>query len=79
MIETFGDFVREHRKLRGLSQRALAEACTVGVAAVSRWERGVFLPAIETLPPLRAALDCPVDLLLWKWSRSAYARIGGGS
>ncbi len=38
---TFGAFLAETRRARGLTQRDLAERLHVTDKAVSRWERGV--------------------------------------
>ena len=53
---TFGAFLAETRRARGLTQRDLAERLHVTDKAVSRWERGVGLPDINTLEPLADAL-----------------------
>lgn len=52
----FGLFLSKTRKAQGLTQAVLAEQLHVTVQAVSRWERGVGLPDINTLEPLADAL-----------------------
>ena len=54
--ETFGAFLAQARRTRGLTQAELAGMLQVTDKAVSRWERGVGLPDINTLEPLADAL-----------------------
>ena len=53
---TFGAFLAQMRRAQGLTQAELAEQLHVTDKAVSRWERGVGLPDINTLEPLADAL-----------------------
>ena len=55
-----GQFISELRKEQGITQRELAEKLQVTDKAVSRWERGVGLPDINSLEPLAEALDVSV-------------------
>lgn len=48
----FGAFLAQVRRAQGLTQAELAEQLHVTDKAVSRWERGVGLPDINTLEPL---------------------------
>ena len=52
----FGAFLAQVRRAQGLTQAELAEQLHVTDKAVSRWERGVGLPDINTLEPLADAL-----------------------
>lgn len=52
----FGAFLARVRRAQGLTQAELAEQLHVTDKAVSRWERGVGLPDINTLEPLADAL-----------------------
>ena len=61
---TFGAFLAETRRARGLTQRDLAERLHVTDKAVSRWERGVGLPDINTLEPLADALGLTLSQLM---------------
>ena len=61
---TFSEKLIRLRKREGLSQEALAEALCVSRQAVSRWERGVGFPDINTLEPLGAALGLTVPELM---------------
>ena len=54
--KTFGAFLAQMRKSQGLTQAELAQQLHVTDKAVSRWERGVGLPDINTLEPLADAL-----------------------
>ncbi len=56
-----GEHIAALRKQKGLTQLELASQLHVTDKAVSRWERGVGLPDIQTIEPLAQALD--VDVL----------------
>ena len=56
-----GEHIAALRKGKGLTQLELASRLHVTDKAVSRWERGVGLPDIQTIEPLAAALE--VDVL----------------
>lgn len=56
-----GEHIAALRKEKGLTQLELAGQIHVTDKAVSRWERGVGLPDIQTIEPLAAALA--VDVL----------------
>ncbi|MPS75411.1 helix-turn-helix domain-containing protein [Microbacterium sufflavum] len=55
--QDFGDFVAEHRRGTGLTQRELASMLHVTESAVSKWERGLSYPDISLLPALARELD----------------------
>ena len=71
--KTFGAFLARMRKSQGLTQAELAQQLHVTDKAVSRWERGVGLPDINTLEPLADALGltladlmhCRDPLAIW--------------
>lgn len=63
----FGAFLKERRAMLGLTQAELAGQLHVTAKAVSRWERGVGFPDINSLEPLADALD--VSLLELMQSR----------
>ena len=54
--KVFGKFIMERRKQLGMTQAELAEKINVTDKAVSRWERGLGFPDINTLEPLADAL-----------------------
>ena len=56
----FGAFLAAVRRENGLTQKALAEKLYVTDKAVSRWERGIGLPDVNTLEPLSEALGVSV-------------------
>lgn len=53
---TFGIKLRTIRRLKGISQEALAEAANKSVEAVSNTERGVSLPSYEMMQALADGL-----------------------
>jgi len=52
-----GAFIAQRRKELNLTQADLAEKLHVTDKAVSRWERGLGLPDINTIEPLALALE----------------------
>lgn len=60
-----GKRLRRIREDRLLSQRQLAEGIGIEVAQVSRYERGLFLPNVETLVDLAEFLQVGVTMLLF--------------
>lgn len=56
----FGAFITECRKEKKMTQADLAEKLHVTDKAVSRWERGLGFPDINTLEPLADALDLSI-------------------
>ena len=55
-----GKFIAEQRKNNQLTQAALAEKLHVTDKAVSKWERGLGFPDINTIEPLAEALGVSV-------------------
>lgn len=55
-----GEHIAALRKEKGLTQLELAGRLHVTDKAVSRWERGVGLPDIQTIEPLAQALEVEV-------------------
>ena len=62
--KTFGEYIRERRKLQGLTQKEFAEQLYVTESAVSKWERGLSYPDITLLLDICAALDVTEHELL---------------
>lgn len=52
-----GPFIAARRKELGMTQSELAQKLYVTDKAVSRWERGVGLPDVNSLQPLAGALE----------------------
>lgn len=59
----FGANLREYRLKAGLTQEKLAEALSVSMQAVSRWETTDTLPDAALLPDLAEALGITIDEL----------------
>lgn len=62
--EMMAELIQEMRKVRGLTQKDLADRLGVTDKAVSKWERAVSSPDIELLIPLADALELSVQELL---------------
>lgn len=62
--KAFGTFLAETRRAKGLTQSALAEQLHVTDKAISRWERGLGFPDINTLEPLADALGLTLAQLM---------------
>lgn len=56
----FGTFIAQCRKESGMTQSELANKINVTDKAISRWERGVGFPDINTIEPLAEALELNV-------------------
>ena len=62
--QKFGAFVAQCRKDKKMTQADLAAKLNVTDKAVSRWERGLGFPDINTLEPLASALEISVAELM---------------
>ena len=58
--QQFGAFIAAVRKEQKMTQAELGEKLRVTDKAVSRWERGLGFPDINTLEPLAEALGLTV-------------------
>lgn len=56
----FGEFISMLRKEKGWTQADLASKLNVTDKAISRWERGLGFPDINTIKPLAEALDVSI-------------------
>lgn len=56
----FGQFIAGIRKEKKMTQVELAEKIHVTDKAISRWERGLGFPDIQTLEPLAQVLGISV-------------------
>lgn len=63
-IDKIGKFIQERRKLKRLTQEALAEKLNISNRAISKWERGLCLPDASIMIPLCEILDINVNELL---------------
>jgi transcriptional regulator with XRE-family HTH domain len=72
MARSFGERLHRYREDRGLSQRQLSALAGVDPVQISRYERGLGLPAADTLVAIAKALHVSLDtLLLGKADRQA--------
>ena len=60
----FGCFVADRRKELNMSQKDLAAKLQVTDKAISKWERGLGFPDINSLEPLADALDVSITELM---------------
>lgn len=60
----FGNFVAEHRKEKGYTQKELAEHLFISDKAISKWETGVSIPDAALWVPLADILGVTVTELL---------------
>lgn len=56
-MENFGEFLKQKRQEKNLTQKDLAKELFVSESAVSKWEKGVAHPDITLLPKLAELLD----------------------
>ena len=60
----FGQFLKELRKTKGLTQEQLAQVINVTNRTVSRWETGTNLPDIDVLILLSEFYNVSIDYIL---------------
>ena len=58
-----GVIIRELRKQRGMSLRALASGCGLSINAISKIERGENSPTVSSLHRLATTLEVPISAL----------------
>ncbi|ABC81640.1 helix-turn-helix domain-containing protein [Anaeromyxobacter dehalogenans] len=63
-LRRLGERVREHRRGRGMTQEALAEALDLSVAYVSLIERGGRNPPYTTVVAIARALGIPATRIV---------------
>lgn len=56
-LKSFGNFIKEKRLQKGLTQKDLADLLFVSESAISKWEIGQSYPDITRIPKLCKALD----------------------
>lgn len=64
MKKTLGNMIAEFRKQKGMTQLDLAEKMGVTDKAVSKWERDLSCPDINSLPNLAEILGVSVEELM---------------
>lgn len=62
--ETFGSMVAALRKEKGMTQLQLAEKMGVTDKAVSKWERDLSFPDVNSIPKLAELFNVTVDDLI---------------
>ena len=62
--EKVGRVISEQRKVKGMTQKQLADMLNVSFQAVSRWEQGVSLPSVDMIYEIARILETTVDYLL---------------
>ena len=62
--EKVGRAISTQRKIRGMTQKQLADLLNVSYQAVSRWEQGISLPSIDIMYDIAQILEITVDFLL---------------
>lgn len=78
MKKTLGTLISETRKQNGMTQLELAEKMGVTDKAVSKWERDLSCPDVNTLPRLAEVLGLSVEELLQGKSQKEPANPGVG-
>lgn len=63
-LRRLGERIREHRRSRGMTQEALAEALDLSVAYVSLIERGGRNPPYTTVVAIARALGIPANRIV---------------
>ena len=64
MKKTMGETIAELRKDRGMTQKELAEQMNVTDKAISKWERDLSCPDINSIPRLAEVLGVSVEELM---------------
>ena len=59
-----GENVRHYRTKKGLTQEELADYLGVSFQAVSKWERNLAYPDVETIPIIANFFDISIDELM---------------
>lgn len=80
MLDTraLGENIKNHRKKRGLTQQAFAEAMGVSFQAVSNWERGIAPPDLYNTVAIAEFFGVLVDDLFRMQCENAYLGVDGG-
>lgn len=62
--EKVGRAILEQRKIKGMTQKQLADLLNVSYQAVSRWKQGISLPSVDMIYDIAHILETTVDFLL---------------
>lgn len=71
----FGQFIKENRIKKGLTQKELADLLFIDVTAVSKWERGVSYPDITLISGICKSLDISEKELIESSNDSEYHKM----
>lgn len=74
-----GLYLLEKRKMHQLTQKQLADQLNISFQAVSRWEKGLSIPAVDLLNELANLFHVTVDEILKgedKWPVFSYEKSG---
>lgn len=63
-VKKVGEFIKQKRKEKKLTQKELAEKISITDRAISKWERGICCPDISLLKELSSILEVSVNELL---------------
>ena len=71
----FGQFIKDSRIKKGLTQKDLADMLFIDVSAVSKWERGVSYPDITLISGICKSLDISEKELIESSNDSEYHKM----
>ena len=63
-VKKIGEFIKQKRKEKKLTQKELAQKLSITDRAISKWERGICCPDISLLKDLSSILDISINELL---------------
>lgn len=63
-LTKMGKYIAQQRKMKGYTQKQLAEFLDVTDKTISKWEQGIVAPDITILKPLAQVLDTNVDSIV---------------
>jgi len=63
-VKKVGEFIKQKRKEKKLTQKELAQKLSITDRAISKWERGICCPDISLLKDLSSILGTSVNELL---------------
>ena len=56
-----GKFIQEKRKEKNITQSELAEKLYITDRAISKWENGICMPDVSTIPEICKILDITIN------------------
>ena len=63
--EIIGENIKKERKVKGMSQRELAEKCEIVNTVISAYENKKKIPGLNTIAKIAKALDVSIDQLCY--------------